>query len=194
MSRGELEGAVIFGSRRILAGLAAAAVVLAGCSVGGGPEGRAVASSSACPTAPARPRRGRASSRRHPTRARPRGASGVFVDGAAFAGTGANRRQRRPGRRRRQGVGRPDPLHHQRGGARRARLRAVARLDARPGEDLLHTRADSLHLLWRQPGTGQGRCSGSPRQLGRHPRPRRGSSTTPLALGGRTSWPPPCAT
>jgi len=35
--------------------------------------------------------------------------------------------------------------------------------DARPGEDLLHTRADSLHLLCVNPATGQGTILGFPR-------------------------------
>ena len=39
----------------------------------------------------------------------------------------------------------------------------VAGSDARPGEDLLHTRADSLHLLCVNPATGQGTLLGFPR-------------------------------
>ena len=39
----------------------------------------------------------------------------------------------------------------------------VAGSDARPGEDMLHTRADSLHLLCVNPVTGQGTLLGFPR-------------------------------
>ena len=51
----------------------------------------------------------------------------------------------------------------------------VAGSDARPDEDLLKTRADSIHLLGVNPATGPGHAPRlPPRQLGRDPRPRPG--------------------
>src|SRR5207253_1472155 len=61
----------------------------------------------------------------------------------------------------------------------------VAGSDARPGEDLLHTRADSLHLLCINPATGQGTLLGFPRDswvdISGH---GRGKLNNALALGG----------
>jgi LCP family protein required for cell wall assembly len=61
----------------------------------------------------------------------------------------------------------------------------VAGSDARPGEDLLHTRADSLHLLCVNPVTGQGTVLGFPRdswvEIPGHGRDKINNA---LALGG----------
>ncbi|HMC81450.1 MAG TPA: LCP family protein, partial [Acidimicrobiia bacterium] len=61
----------------------------------------------------------------------------------------------------------------------------VAGSDARPGEDLLHTRADSLHLLCVNPATGQGTLLGFPRDSWVEiPGHGRGKINNALALGG----------
>ena len=61
----------------------------------------------------------------------------------------------------------------------------VAGSDARPHEDLLHTRADSLHLLCVNPATGQGTLLGFPRDSWVEiPGHGRGKLNNALALGG----------
>jgi polyisoprenyl-teichoic acid--peptidoglycan teichoic acid transferase len=61
----------------------------------------------------------------------------------------------------------------------------VAGSDARPHEDLLHTRADSLHLLCVNPATGQGTLLGFPRDSWVDiPGHGRGKLNNALALGG----------
>jgi LCP family protein required for cell wall assembly len=61
----------------------------------------------------------------------------------------------------------------------------VAGSDARPGEDLLKTRADSLHLLAVNPETGQGTLLGFPRDSWVEiPGHGRGKINNALALGG----------
>jgi LCP family protein required for cell wall assembly len=61
----------------------------------------------------------------------------------------------------------------------------VAGSDARPNEDLLHTRADSLHLLCVNPATGQGTLLGFPRDSWVEiPGHGRGKINNALALGG----------
>jgi LCP family protein required for cell wall assembly len=61
----------------------------------------------------------------------------------------------------------------------------VAGSDARPGEDLLHTRADSLHLLCVNPATGQGTLLGFPRDSWVDiPGHGRSKLNNALALGG----------
>jgi LCP family protein required for cell wall assembly len=61
----------------------------------------------------------------------------------------------------------------------------VAGSDARPNEDLLHTRADSLHLLCVNPATGQGTLLGFPRDSWVDiPGHGRGKLNNALALGG----------
>jgi len=61
----------------------------------------------------------------------------------------------------------------------------VAGSDARPGEDLLHTRADSIHLLCVNPATGQGTLLGFPRDSWVEiPGHGRGKINNSLALGG----------
>jgi LCP family protein required for cell wall assembly len=61
----------------------------------------------------------------------------------------------------------------------------VAGSDARPGEDLLKTRADSLHLLCVNPETGQGTLLGFPRDSWVEiPGHGRGKINNALALGG----------
>ncbi len=57
--------------------------------------------------------------------------------------------------------------------------------DARPGEDLLKTRADSIHLLAVNPATGQGTLLGFPRDSWVEiPGHGRGKINNALALGG----------
>lgn len=57
--------------------------------------------------------------------------------------------------------------------------------DARPGEDLLKTRADSIHLLCVNPATGQGTLLGFPRDSWVEiPGHGRGKINNALALGG----------
>jgi LCP family protein required for cell wall assembly len=57
--------------------------------------------------------------------------------------------------------------------------------DARPGEDLLKTRADSIHLLCINPATGQGTLLGFPRDSWVEiPGHGRGKINNALALGG----------
>ena len=57
--------------------------------------------------------------------------------------------------------------------------------DARPGEDLLKTRADSIHLLCVNPATGQGTLLGFPRDSWVEiPGRGRGKINNALALGG----------
>ena len=57
--------------------------------------------------------------------------------------------------------------------------------DARPGEDMLKTRADSLHLLCVNPATGQGTLLGFPRDSWVEiPGHGRGKINNALALGG----------
>jgi len=61
----------------------------------------------------------------------------------------------------------------------------VAGSDARPGEDMLKTRADSLHLLAVNPETGQGTLLGFPRDSWVEiPGHGRGKINNALALGG----------
>ncbi|HVW35155.1 MAG TPA: LCP family protein, partial [Acidimicrobiia bacterium] len=61
----------------------------------------------------------------------------------------------------------------------------VAGSDARPNEDLLHTRADSLHLLCVNPATGQGTVLGFPRDSWVDiPGHGRSKLNNALALGG----------
>ena len=57
--------------------------------------------------------------------------------------------------------------------------------DARPGEDMLKTRADSIHLLCVNPATGQGTLLGFPRDAWVEiPGHGRGKINNSLALGG----------
>jgi LCP family protein required for cell wall assembly len=57
--------------------------------------------------------------------------------------------------------------------------------DARPGEDLLRTRADSIHLLCVNPATGQGTVLGFPRDSWVEiPGHGRGKINNAMALGG----------
>lgn len=61
----------------------------------------------------------------------------------------------------------------------------VAGSDARPREDLLHSRADSIHLLAVNPGTGQGTLLGLPRDSWVEiPGHGRGKINNALTLGG----------
>jgi len=184
-------GTVIFGSRRILAGLTAAAAVctgaagLAGCSSGGGrpprpalvvgvPDGAATATSGPHVITSA------------PDEGAAKPDSGVFVEGAAFAGTGA---EPPPSAVLAAPDGKPwaPPIPFTTSEAVPDGLvfLLVAGSDARPGEDLLHSRADSLHLLAVNPATGQGTLLGFPRDSWVEiPGHGRGKLNNALALGG----------
>ena len=110
----------------------------------------------------------------------------VFVDGAAFAG-GAVEPPPNGGLAAADGkpwagaipfsTGQPVPEGLQ--------FVLVAGSDARPNEDLLHTRADSLHLLAVNPATGQGTVLGFPRDSWVDiPGHGRSKLNNALALGG----------
>src|SRR5581483_3225487 len=184
-------GTVIFGSRRILAGLTAAAAVctgaagLAGCSSGGGrpprpalvvgvPDGAATATSGPHVITSA------------PDEGAAKPDSGVFVEGAAFAGTGA---EPPPSAVLAAPDGKPwaPPIPFTTSEAVPDGLIfiLVAGSDARPNEDLLKTRADSLHLLAVNPATGQGTLLGFPRDSWVEiPGHGRGKINNAMALGG----------
>ena len=112
--------------------------------------------------------------------------SGVFVDGSAFAGTGT---EPPPSATLAAPDGKPwaQPIPFTSNEAVPDGLVfvLVAGSDARPGEDLLHTRADSLHLLCVNPATGQGTLLGFPRDSWVEiPGHGRGKLNNALALGG----------
>jgi LCP family protein required for cell wall assembly len=116
----------------------------------------------------------------------PAGDRGVFVDGSGFAGTGA---EPPPSAALAAADGRPwsAPMPFATGQPVPDGLVfvLVAGSDARPGEDLLHTRADSLHLLCVNPATGQGTLLGFPRDSWVEiPGHGRGKLNNALALGG----------
>jgi len=114
------------------------------------------------------------------------GDGGVFVDGDAFAGTGA---EPPPSPALAAADGRPwaAPIPFTTNEAVPDGLVfvLVAGSDARPGEDLLRTRADSIHLLCVNPATGQGTLLGFPRDSWVEiPGHGRGKLNNSLALGG----------
>jgi LCP family protein required for cell wall assembly len=90
--------------------------------------------------------------------------NGVFVDGAPFGGGSAE-----PGSSRGLAAANgkpwaaPIPFTSDQAVPDGLVFVLVAGSDARPGEDLLRTRADSLHLLCVNPATGQGTLLGFPR-------------------------------
>ena len=180
-------GAVIIRSKRILAGLAVAAVALAGltaCSpakkepamVVGVPPGAGTATSGpqVITSAPDEHEAAKAAT------------SGVFVDPAPFGGGGAE-----PASSSALAVpnGKPwaDPIPFTTNEPVPDHLVFVltAGSDARPGEDLLRTRADSIHLLCINPLTGQGTLLGFPRDSWVEiPGHGRGKINSAMALGG----------
>ena len=114
------------------------------------------------------------------------GDGGVFVDGDAFSGTGA---EPPPSPALAAADGRPwaAPIPFTTNEAVPDGLVfvLVAGSDARPGEDLLRTRADSIHLLCVNPATGQGTLLGFPRDSWVEiPGHGRGKLNNSLALGG----------
>jgi LCP family protein required for cell wall assembly len=90
--------------------------------------------------------------------------NGVFVDGAPFSGASAE-----PGSSKALAAANgkpwaaPIPFTTDQPVPDGFVFVLVAGSDARPGEDMLHTRADSLHLLCVNPATGQGTLLGFPR-------------------------------
>ncbi|HYT40591.1 MAG TPA: LCP family protein, partial [Acidimicrobiia bacterium] len=185
----------IFTSHRILAGLATGIVALAGpglaltgCSPGGvKPDGPAmvVGVPDGAATATSGPRV--ITSAPDEGRAPAAGDQGdVFVDGAPFGGASS---EPPPGAALAAANGQPwpAPIPFTTNEAVPDGLVfiLVAGSDARPHEDLLHTRADSLHLLAVNPGTGQGTLLGFPRdswvEIPGHGRDKLNNA---LALGG----------
>jgi LCP family protein required for cell wall assembly len=177
----------------ILAGLAAAAVALAGaalpgCSSGGKAKGAGPALVVGVPdgagTATSGPR---VITSAPDEAARAGGAPGdVFVDGAALGGVSA---EPPPSAALAAPTGKPwaAPIPFTTSEAVPDKLVfiLVAGSDARPNEDLLHTRADSLHLLCVNPATGQGTLLGFPRDSWVEiPGHGRGKINNALALGG----------
>lgn len=121
-----------------------------------------------------------------PDEGKAKAGSGVFVDGSAFAGTGA---EPPPSAALAAADGKPwaapVPFTTSEAVPDGLVFVLVAGSDARPGEDLLHTRADSIHLLCVNPATGQGTLLGFPRDswvdIPGHGRSKLNNS---LALGG----------
>ena len=193
--QGELGGGpVIFGLRRTVAGLAAGAVAvtgsagLAACSPGGGARKAGPALVVGVPGGSATPTSGPEVITSAPDEAKaPAGAgNGVFVDGDAFAGTGAEP-PASPALAAADGRPWAAPIPFATDEAVPDGLVFVlaAGSDARPGEDLLHTRADSIHLLAVNPATGQGTLLGFPRDSWVEiPGHGRGKLNNALALGG----------
>jgi LCP family protein required for cell wall assembly len=182
-------GAVIVTSQRILAGLAAGAVALgglaaAGCSPGGkGGPAMVVGVPDGAGTATSGPKV--ITSAPDEVDA-PRVAADVFVDPAPFGGgsgepaggTGLAAANGKP-------WAAPIPFSTAHEVPDGLIFILVAGSDARPGEDLLKTRADSLHLLCVNPETGQGTLLGFPRDSWVEiPGHGRGKINNAMALGG----------
>ncbi len=181
-------GAVIATSKRILACLAAAVVALgglAGCSprdksgdpamVIGVPDGASTATSG--------PEVITASPDEHEAA---EVASDVFVDPAPFGGGAA---EPPPSRGLAAPNGKPwaapIPFTSNEPVPDKLIFILAAGSDARPGEDMLRTRADSIHLLGVNPATGQGTLLGFPRDSWVEiPGHGRGKINNALALGG----------
>jgi len=157
--------AVIVTSKRILAGLAATAVALtglAGCSPGkkepavvvGVPDGTATATSGpqVVTSDPAEHEAAEAAP------------SDVFVDAAPFGGGGAEPASSSAlAAPNGKPWAAPIPFTTDEPVPDKLVFILTAGSDARPGEDLLKTRADSIHLLCVNPATGQGTLLGFPR-------------------------------
>jgi len=183
---------VIITSQRILAGSVVAAVTLAaltGCSSGGGakPDGPAmvVGVPDGAATATSGPRVITAAPDEGPA---PAGgvAGDVFVGGPAFGGALA---EPPPSATLAAATGKPwaapVPFASTEAVPDKLVFILVAGSDARPNEDLLHTRADSVHLLCVNPATGQGTLLGFPRDSWVEiPGHGRGKLNNALALGG----------
>jgi LCP family protein required for cell wall assembly len=186
------EGAVILTSHRILAGLVVAAVTsagLTGCSSAGGakPDGPAmvVGVPDGVATATTGPRV--ITSAPDEGQAPAGGAAGdLFVDGP---GLGRAAAEPPPSPTLAAPTGKPwappIPFATTEAVPEKPVFILVAGSDARPNEDLLHTRADSLHLLCVNPATGQGTLLGFPRDSWVEiPGHGRGKINNALALGG----------
>ena len=192
--KGSWEGAVIVTGHRIVAGLAAAVVVLAGaaalpgCSSGGGARKDGPAMVVGVPDALATTTSGPRVITSAPDGG---GAAGgdqgsVFVDDPAF-GRGLAEPPPSPALAAASGQPWAAPIPFTTGEALPDHLVfiLVAGSDARPNEDMLHTRADSVHLLAVNPATGQGTLLGFPRDSWVEiPGHGRGKLNNSLALGG----------
>jgi LCP family protein required for cell wall assembly len=181
-------GAVIVISHRILAGLTAGALALGamtGCSPGGKGDGPAmvVGVPDNAGTGTSGPRVITSAPEETP----PHEAAGdLFVDPAPFGGGGseppASSALAAPNGKP---WATPIPFTTEQEVPDGLVFILVAGSDARPGEDLLKTRADSLHLLCVNPETGQGTLLGFPRDSWVEiPGHGRGKINNALALGG----------
>jgi len=183
---GRWEGrTIIVTSQRILAGLAAAALLLAGCSPGGakGDPAMVVGVPDGAGTATSGPEVITSSPDEH---AAAEVASDVFVDPAPFGGGGAeppaSSALAAPNGKP---WAAPIPFTTSETVPDKLVFILAAGSDARPGEDLLKTRADSIHLLCVNPATGQGTLLGFPRDSWVEiPGHGRGKINNALALGG----------
>ena len=184
------ERAVIVTSHRILAGFVAAAVVLGGgalpaCSTGGGDKGDGPAMVVGVPDGAGTATSGPTVITSVPDEQKPD--AGVFVDGPGFDGrVGAeppsNTALAAPGGKP---WAAPIPFTTDEDVPDGLVFVLVVGSDARPNEDMLKTRADSLHLLAVNPSTGQGTLLGFPRDSWVEiPGHGRGKINNALALGG----------
>jgi LCP family protein required for cell wall assembly len=183
----ELGGTVIVTSQRILAGLAAVAVALVGAALPGcspgGKEGPAMVVG--VPDGTGTATSGPKVITSVPDEAGPD--AGVFIDGPGFDGrVGAEPPAS-------AGLAAPNgkpwaasvPFTTDQKVPDGLIFILVAGSDARPNEDLLKTRADSIHLLGVNPATGQGTLLGFPRDSWVEiPGHGRGKINNSLALGG----------
>ena len=185
------ERAVIVRSHRILAGFVAAAVVLGGgaalpaCSAGGVSKGDGPAMVVGVPDGAGTATSGPKVITSVPDEQRPDG--GVFVDGPGFDGRvgvepPSNSALAAPGGKP---WAAPIPFTTHEDVPDGLVFVLVVGSDARPNEDMLKTRADSLHLLAVNPSTGQGTLLGFPRDSWVEiPGHGRGKINNALALGG----------
>jgi LCP family protein required for cell wall assembly len=162
---------------------------LTGCSSGGGAKRDGPAMVVGVPrggTATSGPQVITSAADEGPAAAATGDAGGVFVDGAGFGGASAE-----PPASAALAVptgkpwAPPIPFATDQAVPDKLVFILVAGSDARPNEDLLHTRADSLHLLCVNPATGQGTLLGFPRDSWVDiPGHGRGKLNNALALGG----------
>jgi len=189
-SGGRWEGAVIVTSQRILAGLAIAAVALGaltlpGCAPGGAGRGDGPAMVVGVPDGAGTPTSGPEVITSAPDEQQPD--AGVFIDGPGFDGRVGAEPPPSAGLAAPDGQpwAEPIPFTTDQTVPDGLVFVLVAGSDARPGEDLLKTRADSIHLLAVNPATGQGTLLGVPRDSWVEiPGRGRGKINNALALGG----------
>jgi len=178
-------GAVIVTSKRILAGLAVATVALTGLT-GCSPVKRAPAMVVGVPDGTGTATSGPQVITSEPDEHQAAKAADVFVDPAPFGGGGAEPPQSR-GLAAPNGKPWAEPIPFTTNEPVPDKLIFIlaAGSDARPGEDLLRTRADSIHLLCINPVTGQGTVLGFPRDSWVEiPGHGRGKINNAMALGG----------